>query len=38
MSWLGLVMLGPGIPAIGWIEYMLGCVGILTGIYMAATE
>jgi tetrahydromethanopterin S-methyltransferase subunit C len=38
MSWLGLVLLGSGVPAIDLIEWGLGSVGVLTGIYMAATE
>jgi hypothetical protein len=38
MSWLGLVMLGSGIPAVDWVAYVLGSVGIFAGAYMAATE
>jgi hypothetical protein len=38
MLWVGLNMVGPNIPFVGWIEFVLGSTGILTGIYMVATE
>jgi hypothetical protein len=38
MFWLTLDMAGPNIPIIGWIEYVLGSLGIMGGIVMAATD
>ena len=38
MLWVALNLVGPNIPIVGWVEYVLGAAGVFAGIYMVATE